>query len=32
MALGKEWHLPMVERFFQEEEQKEERNYLYPLS
>lgn len=30
MALENVWLLPMVEKFLREEEQKEEKNYLYP--
>ncbi len=32
MALESAWQPLMVEKFFQEEEQKEEKSYLYPLS
>ena len=32
MALESAWQLSMVERFFLEEGQKEEKNYPYPLS
>ncbi len=32
MALESAWQPLMVERFFLEEEQKEEKSYLYPLS
>jgi hypothetical protein len=32
MALWREWPVPTVERYWQEEEQKEERNYRFHLS
>jgi len=32
MALENAWRLLMVEKFFLEEEQKEEKNYQFPLS
>jgi hypothetical protein len=32
MAFAREWPLPMVEKFWPAEGQKEEKRFLYPLS